>query len=278
MKNRFQKVLLAGVLSGVLALGVQAEEVTVIKAVTGGSPRPYVYVDEDGTPTGYDIEVLKAIFERLPQYELQIDVASFEAVFAGLTSGQYQIGVNNFSYNDQRAQSYLYSYPYDQISYVFVYPEDGTPVTSFEEAAGKTIEGGTGVSISNAIEAWNEENPDQAINLKYSEADTVVELQHVLDGVNDFGIIDTAMYYAYLEEFSLDGLAASPLSDEDTARIASSFYAYYLLPLDQPGLRDELDSVLKDLQEEGVLTELGIQFQNREDTAPPASEFESAPN
>ena len=253
-------------------------EVKTIKAVTGGSPRPYVYVDENNNPTGYDIEVLKEVFNRLPQYDLEIEVASFEAVFAGLTSGQYQIGVNNFSYNEKRAESYLYSYPYDKISYEFVYAENGTPITSFEEAVGKKIEGGTGVSISNAIEVWNESNPDKKINLVYTEADTVVELQHVIDGESDFGIIDTAMYYSYVEEFDLKGLAHSPVSKEDTARIAKSDYAFYLLPLDQKELRDDIDEVLKELQADGTLTKLGQEYQKRDDTAPAADQFEKTLN
>ena len=258
--------------------GAEVNAVTKIKAVTGGSPRPYVYVDEQNNATGYDIEVLKEVFNRLPQYELEIEVASFDAVFAGLTSGQYQIGVNNFSYNEKRAESYLYSYPYDKISYEFVYAENGTPITTFDEAVGKKIEGGTGVSISNAIEVWNEANPDKKINLVYTEADTVVELQHIIDGSSDFGIIDTAMYYSYVEEFDLKGLAHSPVSAEDTARIAKSDYAYYLLPLDQKQLRDDIDGVLKELQADGTLTKLGQEYQKRDDTAPAADQFEKTLN
>lgn len=243
-------------------------EVRTIKAVTGGDTRPYVFVDEDNNPTGYDLEVLKLIFEQLPQYDLEIEVASFDAIFAGLTAGQYQIAVNNFSYNEKRGESYLYSLPYDKISYVFVYAEDGEPVTSFEEAAGKSLEGSAGVSISNAIETWNGENPDKAINLKYSDAGTVLELQHVLDGQNDFQIIDTAMYNAYVEEYGLEGLVATPLSEEDTRRIGNSDYAYYLFPLDEPELREAIDEVLVTLQADGTLTALGQEYQGRDDCAP----------
>lgn len=52
----------------------------------------------------------------------------------------------------------------------------------------------TGISVSNAVEAWNEKNPDKAINITYSDADTSVFLQHVADGSQDFTIIDLAMY------------------------------------------------------------------------------------
>ncbi|MDD4369038.1 MAG: transporter substrate-binding domain-containing protein [Oscillospiraceae bacterium] len=253
-------------------------EKTVVKAVTGGSPKPYVYVDEDNNPTGYDLEVLKAVFAQLPQYELQIEVASFDAVFAGLTSGQYQIGVNNFSWNEKRGESYLYSYPYDKISYVFVNKEGNTPITSFAEAAGKTTEGSTGVSISNAIETWNESNPDQTINLQYAELDTLQQLQHLQDGTTDFQIVDTAMYNAYVEEYGLEGLTASPVSDEDAAKISSTTYAYFLFALDNDELRQQVNTVLKELQADGTLTRLGQEYQDRDDAAPEADQFEQTLN
>ena len=75
-------------------------------------------------------------------------------------------------------------------------------IKSFEDAAGLSFEGGTGISVSNAVEAWNEKNPDKAINITYSDADTSVFLQHVADGSQDFTIIDLAMYNSYMEEFN----------------------------------------------------------------------------
>ena len=75
---------------------------------------------------------------------------------------------------EDRGASYLYSYPYDKISYVFVTKKGGKEIKSFEDAAGLSFEGGTGISVSNAVEAWNEKNPDKAINITYSDADTSV--------------------------------------------------------------------------------------------------------
>lgn len=147
---------------------------TVIKAATGANAKPYVYVGDDDKPAGYDVDVLNAVFDKLPDYELEYEVTDFGSVLSGLNSGNYQIGVNNFSYNEDRGASYLYSYPYDKISYVFVTKKGGKAIKSFEDAAGLSFEGGTGISVSNAVEAWNEKNPDKAINITYSDADTSV--------------------------------------------------------------------------------------------------------
>jgi len=242
-------------------------EVTVIKAATGGGPKPYVYVGEDDLPTGYDIEVLKAVFDVLPEYELEIEVTDFGSVFAGLTAGNYQVGVNNFSYNEERAQNYLYSVPYDKVSYVFVYKNGNDPVTSFDDVAGKAFEGGAGVSVTNAVEKWNEANPDKAIVINYTDADTAVGLQHIEDGAIDFGIIDGPMYTAYVNEYGFD-LAKYEIPDEETSLIADNLYAYFILPKDQTALRDRIDEALVILKENGTLKKLSEEYFGGVDQSP----------
>ena len=247
----------------------QAEtvEVKTIKAATGGGPKPYVYVGEDDQPTGYDIEVLKAVFDIIPEYDLEIEVTDFPSVFAGLNAGNYQIGVNNFSYNEERASSYLYSLPYDKVSYVFVYGKDQTPITSLKDAAGLSFEGGAGVSVTNAIEHWNELNPDAQINITYTEADTTVELQHIQDGTTSFGIIDGPMYTAYVDEYGFD-IDKSNIPEDEVKLIADNLYAYYILPKDETELRDKIDEAIKQLKADGTLKKLSEQFFGGVDQSP----------
>ena len=242
-------------------------EVTVIKAATGGSPKPYITVDENDQLTGYDIEVLKAAFELLPEYELQIETTDFASIFTGLTAGNYQIGVNNFSYNAERAENYLYSVPYDEISYVFVYKNGATPIASFKDAAGKKFENGAGVSVTNAVEQWNEKNPDQTIDITYSDADTAVWLQHVEDGSADFSIIDGPMYTAYIDEYGFD-LAKAEIPEDEASLISDNLYAYFILPKDQEELRDKLDGAILELKQNGTLKELSEKFFGGVDQSP----------
>ena len=249
---------------------------TVIKAATGANAKPYVYVGDDDKPAGYDVDVLNAVFDKLPDYELEYEVTDFGSVLSGLNSGNYQIGVNNFSYNEDRGASYLYSYPYDKISYVFVTKKGGKEIKSFEDAAGLSFEGGTGISVSNAIEAWNEKNPDKKIDITYTDADTAITLQHIEDGTTDLAIIDVAMYNAYQKEYNYD-VVANQISDEDAKAIADNSYAYYIFPKDQEELRDKVDEQLKELKKDGTLSKLSQKYFGQ-DTAPEDDQFEKTPN
>ncbi|MCD8010051.1 MAG: transporter substrate-binding domain-containing protein, partial [Lachnospiraceae bacterium] len=189
----------------------------------------------------------------------------------GLHSGHYQIAVKTSSYREERPESYLYSYAYDEISYVFV-TREGEEISSFEEAAGLAFEGSAGVSVTTAVESWNEQNPDAQVTINYTEADTIVGLQHILDGSVDFGIIDLAMYNAYSKEYDLTGLVATDIPEDEAKIISENVYAYYLFPLDEEELRDTIDEVLVELKEDGTLSELSQEFFGT-DTAPGDDQF-----
>ncbi len=281
MKTRLFKqsivmVLLVSMLLLVTGCGKKEEDSTTIHAVTGGSPAPYITVEEDGTYSGYDIEVLKAVFDRLPQYKLDLQTAEFDSIFTGLTAGNYQLAVNNFSYREERSESYYFSFPYDEITYVFVQRNGDEPLTSLQDAAdrGYKIESNAGGNVTNAIEQWNSENPDSQIEIIYSDADLAVWFEHIEDGTADFRIDDLPIYNAYLEEFEFQNLQKSELTTEETARISTALDAYFLFPKTKEGdeLRTEVNKVLKELQEDGTLLKLSQEYFGA-DQVPDASKY-----
>ncbi len=299
MKQKTIKRIITGTLVGTLALGLTAcgsssttssssdsstassGDVTVINAVTGGTPKPYITIDEDNNFSGYDIEVLKAVFEKLPQYELNLQSADFTSLFSGLQAGNYQLAVNNFSYNEDRAESYYFSYPYDEIKYVFIQRKGDEPLTSLQDAAdrGYKIEAGAGVNVTNAIEKWNEENPDSQIEIVYTEQDQSVTFEHIQDGTSDFRIDDLPIYQSYQEEFGFDGLEYTELSEEETAKISTALDAYFLFPKDEKGeaLREDVNEALKELREDGTLEKLSEEFFGA-NQVPSADKFEEPIN
>lgn len=239
-------------------------EVTTIVAATGATPRPYIFYDDNNNLTGYDYDVLVEIFDRLPQYELQFEATDFASIFSGMNSGIYQIGVNSFTYNEERASSYLYSYPYDLNSYVIVQRADAEPIGSFADLAGKTTEDGASNAISTGIEKWNADHPDQTISLSYTELDTTALLQRVSDGAIDFLIIDPAMFEVYTEDFGFEDLQATDLDEESKAFISNNLNAYLLFPQDESALRDEINVIIKELHDDGTLAELTQKWFGRE--------------
>lgn len=55
---------------------------------TGSSYEPYCYLDEDGTLIGYEIAVLHAVDDLLPQYLFDIQIFEFKNIAVGIDAGK----------------------------------------------------------------------------------------------------------------------------------------------------------------------------------------------
>lgn len=110
MKKRslLKSVLAVGLAATILAgcgnnAKQEATDKTTIKVATSGTTNPYTTIGDDGENTGYDIDVLKAVLKKLPQYNLEFVTTDFASMFEGTLSGSYDIAVNNFSYSEKRS-------------------------------------------------------------------------------------------------------------------------------------------------------------------------------
>ena len=281
--NKFTAILAAGITAASLIVGTANvfadSDVTVVKGVTGGSLAPYFYVGEDDELTGVDIDIVKEVFNRLPQYELQIDIAD---ALQGVISGQYDIAINNYGYTDERAESYYYSYPYKTSFNEYIQRADDEPLTSLEDLAdrGYKIELGAGSLTANALEKWNEENPDHQINIVYSNADFQVKYQHIVDGVADVAIDDGPLIDNLLPNFGLEGkLVANAIDEETEDFLFPQNNTYFLFGKNEKGaaLREDVNKVLKEMKEDGTLAQITEKYLGK-DTSPDEKYFEETIN
>ena len=281
--NKFTAILAAGITAASLIVGTATvfadSDVTVVKGVTGGSLAPYFYVGEDDELTGVDIDIVKEVFNRLPQYELQIDIAD---ALQGVISGQYDIAINNYGYTDERAESYYYSYPYKTSFNEYIQRADDEPLTSLEDLAdrGYKIELGAGSLTANALEKWNEENPDHQINIVYSNADFQVKYQHIVDGVADVAIDDGPLIDNLLPNFGLEGKLVANVIDEETEDfLFPQNNTYFLFGKNEKGaaLREDVNKVLKKMKEDGTLAQITEKYLGK-DTSPDEKYFEETIN
>ncbi|WP_211296340.1 transporter substrate-binding domain-containing protein [Paenibacillus donghaensis] len=237
------------------------EQITV-NVATGGAPKPFSYVNDSNEIDGYDIQVVKAIFEGLPQYKLNIEKTEFPSIFAGLDSDRYQIGANNFASNAERKEKYNYSDPIFKNQFVIAVKEDRTDIKSFADLEGKTTEVSPSVNYTVALEKYNKEMAKTPVVLKYSDAELVTILQNVESGADDFNLIDAAMLQLYIKEYGLK-LKAIPLSQEDTDRIG---VPYSYLILSKGGNSDQLlkdvNGRIQGLIQDGTVSKLSEQYLN----------------
>lgn len=236
-------------------------EKTVITVGTPGTVKPFTYTDEDDSLTGFDIELLRAIFEKLPQYDLQFERTEFASVLTGVTSGLYQLGACNFSYSQEREETYQFSDPIFENQYVIAVSADNTDINSWADLAGKSTEGSSGLNYTTALENWNEANPDQTVEINYTESDLTTILTNVDSGKFDFQLIDRTTLNTYLEGFDFN-LKAIELTDEEEDLIGTNRYAYYILEKSEAGaaLAEDINGALQEVIAEGTATEISEKY------------------
>ena len=251
------------------------QEVIKITAATKGSPAPYMTIDENNEVQGSDIDIIKAVFDRLPQYELEIIVA--DDPLTGLTSGLYDIAVNNYGWRDERGETYYYSYPYKTGFDVFIQRIDDEPLTGLQDLAdrGYKTEVGAGSLKASALEAWNEQNPDHQINIVYSETDFQQKFQNIVDGKTDVAIDDGPILDTLITKFGLEKeIVGNPIDAETQSFISPHNSSFFLLPKTDEGakLREDVDKVLLELKEDGTLAEILNGYFGK-DTSPAIEDF-----
>lgn len=257
-----------------------SSDVKKITVATSGSPAPYIVVDENNEIGGSDIEILKAVFERLPQYELEI--IKSDDPLTGLTSGLYNIAVNNYAWREERGELYYFSLPYKTGYDVFIQRSGDEPLTGLQDIAdrGYKIEVNAGNNKALALEKWNEENPDHQIEILYAESDFQIKFQNIVDGKTDVAIDDGPILDTLIGQFGLENDLVGNAIDEATQEFISPHNStYFLFPKDEQGaaLREEVDAVIKELKKDGTLGEILSKYFGK-DTSPAAADLEATLN
>ena len=102
-----------------------------------GAWQPWSYHDSSDKLVGYDVEVSRAIAEKLgvePEYV----ESDWDSLFAGLDAGRYDMVCNGVEVTEERAKTYAFTTPYGYIHTALAVRKDNEDIHSFEDLKGKT--------------------------------------------------------------------------------------------------------------------------------------------
>ena len=125
------------------AAGSAADQLASIQAsgklivALEGAWQPWSYHDESDTLVGYDVEVSRAIAEKLgvePEYV----ESDWDSLFAGLDAGRFDMVCNGVEVTDERALTYDFTTPYGYIHTALAVRKDNDEIKTFEDLKGKT--------------------------------------------------------------------------------------------------------------------------------------------
>jgi cystine transport system substrate-binding protein len=212
---------------------------------TEGTYRPFTYHEEgSGDLTGFDVEIIEAVADKLG-LEAKFEETQWDAIFAGLDAGRFDVIANQVSINPEREEKYLFSEPYTVSPGVIVVKEDDDSISSFDDLAGKT----TAQSLTSN---WHELAQASGANVEAVEgwAQAVALLQQ---GRVDATINDNLTYLDYEKTDGPTGLKIAAETDDPA-------YNAFALTQDKEDLVAAIDEALAELREEGVLAEISEKY------------------
>ena len=241
MKKLF---LLLAISPLLVACGQSKQDSTSTSTASPKTIPPFDF-EKDGHLTGYDVEVLKAVDEKLDQYKIEFQKTAWESIFPGVDAGRYQAAANNLSYTKERADKYLYSLPIAKNPLVLVSRKDKA-LTSLQDIAGKTTQDDTGTSTAKVVTDWNQSHSDNPATIQYSGEDVAKRLTDLANGEFDFLIFDKISVQKIIQDRGLD-LNVVDLESNDNPNNYIIFSKEF---------KEQFDKVLKELYQDGTLEKL----------------------
>ena len=247
------------VAAGVLAAcsgGAKKEEAASKKEIsvaTNATPKPFNY-EENGELTGYEIEVVRAIFKDSDKYDVKFEKTEWSGVFAGLDADRYNMAVSNISYTKERAEKYLYAAPTAKNPNVLVVKKDDSSIKSFDDIGGKSTEVVQGTTSAKQLEDYNKQHSDNPTILNYVKGDFQQIMVRLSDGRFDYKIFDKIGVETVIKDQGLDNLKVIELPSDQQP------YVYPLLAKGQDELKAFVDKRIQELYKDGTLEKLSQQF------------------
>ena len=219
---------------------------------------PAAYLDENGDPTGQNYEVMCLVDELLPQYEFSYEAVDADTILVGLETGKYVGGLGNYFWNEEREAQYLFAEePIGAgLQGMVLRKEFEGKVTTLADLAThglKPVPIGTTDSSYAIYTEYNEANPDNQIEFEIGESVSVGECtRYIMEGRFDVEVMLKGNYDSIVAEIDPNGETIFvPISGVKT---------WALYDPDETELVAAIDGAMKQLKEDGTLSELSVKW------------------
>ncbi len=220
---------------------------STINVGTEGTYPPFTYHDETGKLTGYDVEVTRAVAEKLG-VEVEFQETQWDAMLAGLDSKRFDMVANQVSLSTpEREAKYNQTIPYSWSGAAVLAPEYDERYNSWDDLKGLRSAQSLTSNYTELAQRYEAEvlpvdGMSQAIQL-------------VRQGRADFTMNDNLALLDYLQNFPNSELEIKLVAPADE-QLSSGLV---LLKGEEAALA-KLDEAMAELQADGTLTQISQDF------------------
>ncbi len=234
--------------SSTLASSADVEKIII---GTGSQFINICFYDENGNLTGYDIELLKAIDNRLEEYEFEFQTMDFSNLLLSLETEKIDLLAHNMAKNEEREAKFLFNQqPYNAMPLHVVVHEGNTEVRSIDDINGKTV----GVTpTSNASIFVEQYIKDHNFDTEVSYITQTTDMNNQLKT----GRIDAIFSFPFAVDINNKAADAEQKIVGDPLLFTDIFFMFNK---DDTDLANAVDKVLKELIQDGTVKELSTKW------------------
>lgn len=227
----------------------------VKKIVVGtGTAFPKVcFIDENGKLTGFDVELVREIDKRLPQYEFELQTQEFANLLLSLETKKIDFVAHEMEKNPEREQKYLFNKePYAHWRNKIIVGKDNDSIHSLDDLKGKKVLTGATSAEAQILENYNKKN-NNAINIVYQSGAARDSVSQITAGRVDATIG---------ADFSLpliDPQGKLKTTGDDLSE-ADILFVFRKDDPEEQKLADDIDGAIKELKADGTLAALSKQW------------------
>lgn len=234
----------------------------VKKIVVGtGTAFPKVcFIDENGKLTGFDVELVREIDKKLPQYEFELQTQEFANLLLSLETKKIDVVAHEMEKNPEREQKYLFNKePYAHWRNKIIVGKDNDTIHSLDDLKGKKVLTGATSAEAQILENYNKKN-NNAINIVYQSGAARDSVSQITSGRVDATVG---------ADFSLpliDPQGKLKTTGDDLSE-ADILFVFRKDDPEEQKLADDIDGAIKELKADGTLGKLSKQWLGDDFTA-----------
>lgn len=230
------------------------EKVTKVIVGTGNQFPKVAFLDESGKLTGFDVELVREIDKKLPEYEFDLQVLDFQNILLSLETKKIDMAAHEFEKNPEREAKYLFNKePYAHWkNKIIVSKDNNDPIQSLDDLKGKKFFTTATSAEATILENYNKDH-DNALKIVYSGGGTNDIAQQITSGRVD-ATIGADFILPILDPQGKLKTVGKELSESDI------LFVFRKNDPDQQKLADAVDKAIVELRADGTLANLSKQW------------------
>ncbi|MDP1510809.1 transporter substrate-binding domain-containing protein [Paenibacillus sp. CMAA1739] len=230
-----------------------SRDVKKIIVGTGTQFKNVCFIDENGNLTGFDVELIKELDKRLPQYEFEFKTMDFGNLLLSLDAGKIDMVSHQMEKNPEREAKYLFNKnPYSIFLNRVAVAKDNNSIHSIDDLKGKKVLTSPTSNAAYVLKEYNKTHGN-ALNIVYTSGAANDTVQQITSGR-----IDATITTDFANRFNTDEkgevalkTVGDPLTQSDVL---------YVLNKNEQGLADDLDKAIQEVKDDGTLSKLSIKW------------------